>query len=62
MAPPPPTLKERSVKTNRVLAKITALSNLLAENPPTAHDTAGHTAQLIAAGKRAERAVLVAHS
>lgn len=47
---------------NAVLAKITALTTLLAENPPTAQDTAGHTAQLIAAGQRAERAVLVAHS
>ena len=47
---------------NAVLARITALSAVLAENPPTAQDTAGHTAQLIAAGKRAERAVLVAHS
>lgn len=47
---------------NAVLAKITALSTLLAENPPTAQDTAEHTAQLIAAGQRAERAVLVAHS
>lgn len=47
---------------NAVLAKITALSTVLLENPPTAQDTAGHTAQLIAAGQRAERAVLVAHS
>ena len=47
---------------NAVLAKITALSTALAENPPTAQDSAGHTAQLIAAGQRAERAVLVAHS
>lgn len=47
---------------NAVLAKITALSTLLADNPPTAADTAAHTAQLIAAGQRAERAVLVAHS
>jgi hypothetical protein len=47
---------------NAVLARITALSTLLAENPPTAEDTANHTAQLIAAGQRAERAVLVAHS
>lgn len=47
---------------NAVLAKFTALSTVLAENPPTAQDTAGHTAQLIAAGRRAERAVLVAHS
>lgn len=48
--------------TNAVLAKITTLSTLLAENPPTAEDTANHTAQLVAAGQRAERAVLVAHS
>jgi len=48
--------------TNAVLAKFTSLSTLLAENPPTAEDTAAHTAQLIAAGQRAERAVLVAHS
>ncbi len=48
--------------TNAVLAKITALSTLLAENPPTAQDTAEHTAQLITAGLRGERAVLVAHS
>lgn len=47
---------------NAVLAKISALSTVLAENPPTAQDAAGHTAQLIAAGRRAERAVLVAHS
>lgn len=47
---------------NAVLAKITAVTTLLAENPPTAEDTAAHTAQLIAAGQRAERAVLVAHS
>jgi hypothetical protein len=47
---------------NATLAKITALSTLLADNPPTAQDTAGHTAQLIAAGRWAERAVLVAHS
>lgn len=47
---------------NAVLAKITALSALLAKNPPTAEDTAAHTAQLIAAGQGAERAVLVAHS
>jgi hypothetical protein len=47
---------------NALLAKITALSTVLAENPPTAQDTAGHTAQLIRAGQRAERAVLVAHS
>ncbi len=47
---------------NAVLAKITALSTTLMKNPPTAQDTAGHTAQLIAAGQRAERAVLVAHS
>lgn len=47
---------------NAVLAKITALTTLLAETPPTAQDTAGHTAQLIRAGQRAERAVLVAHS
>lgn len=47
---------------NALLAKITVLSTLLAENPPTAQDTAAHTAQLIAAGQRAERAVLVAHS
>jgi len=50
------------VKTNRVLARITGLSAALLENPPTAQDTAGHTAQLIAASQRAERAVLVAHS
>lgn len=49
------------MKTNRVPAKITALS-ALRENPPTTQDTAGHTAQLIAAGQRAQRAVLVAHS
>lgn len=47
---------------NAVLAKITALSTVLLENPPTAQDTAGHTAQLVRAGQRAERAVLVAHS
>ncbi len=47
---------------NAVLAKITALSTSLAENPPTAQDSAGHTAQLVLAGQRAERAVLVAHS
>ena len=47
---------------NAVLAKITALSTMLLENPPTAQDTAGHTAQLVRAGQRAERAVLVAHS
>jgi hypothetical protein len=47
---------------NATLAKITALGTLMAENPPTAQDTAEHTAQLIAAGQRAERAVLVAHS
>ncbi len=47
---------------NAVLAKITALSTALLENPPTAQDTAGHTARLVRAGQRAERAVLVAHS
>jgi hypothetical protein len=47
---------------NAVLAKITALSTMLLENPPTAQDTAGHTAQLVRTGQRAERAVLVAHS
>jgi hypothetical protein len=47
---------------NALLAKITALSTLLVQNPPTAQDAAGHTAQLIRAGQRAERAVLVAHS
>ncbi len=47
---------------NATLAKITAISTLLADNPPTAEDTAAHTAQLIAAGQRGERAVLVAHS
>ena len=62
MAPPPPTLMARSVKTNRELAKITALSTALAEDPPTAQDTGGHTAQLIAAGQWVDRAVLVTHS
>ena len=47
---------------NATLAKITALSTALADDPPTAQDTAGHTAQLIRAGQRAERVVLVAHS
>lgn len=47
---------------NAVLAKITALSTTLAQNPPTAQDTATQTATLIHAGQRAERAVLVAHS
>ncbi|NIM40498.1 MAG: hypothetical protein GTN84_05760 [Hydrogenophaga sp.] len=47
---------------NATLAKITALSTALADDPPTAQDTAEHTAQLIRAGQRAERAVLVAHS
>jgi hypothetical protein len=50
------------VKTNSLLAKITAPSIALLDNPPTAQDTAGHTAQFIAAGQLAERAVLVAHS
>lgn len=36
---------------NAVLAKITALSTMLLENPPTAQDTAGHTAQLVRAGQ-----------
>lgn len=47
---------------NATLAKITALSTALAENPPTTQDMATHAAQLVAAGQRAERAVLVAHS
>jgi hypothetical protein len=47
---------------NATLAKITALTAQLAENPPTAQDAAAHTTQLIRAGQRAERAVLVAHS
>ena len=50
------------MKTNSLLAKITTPSIALLDNSPTAQDTAGHTAQLIAAGQRAERAVLVAHS
>ena len=48
--------------SNAVLAKITALSMALANDPPTAQDMAAHIAQLKAAGRRAERAVLVAHS
>lgn len=47
---------------NATLAKITALSTALAADPPTAQDMAEHTAQLIRAGQRAERTVLVAHS
>lgn len=47
---------------NAFLAKITALGTALANDPPTAQDMATHIDQLTAAGRRAERAVLVAHS